>query len=105
MSELNGPASIPGFSYDPISGQYGGLIQIVRQDFDGRYPLPANTVLFAPMSTPGEHQALRINAEKTAWEIVADFRNERLFSKINGEPVGNHLALGQPIPEQRPMDV
>jgi len=66
MSELNGPASIPGFAFDPINGQYSGMIEILRQDFDGSYPLPANTVLFAPMSTPGANQALRINAEKSA---------------------------------------
>jgi len=99
MSDLNGPASIPGFTYDPHSGQYSGLIQIVRQDFDDTYPLPAHTVLFAPMATPGAQQALRINAEKTAWELVADFRNQRLFAKTTGQPVANHLALGQMIPD------
>jgi|GEM_PF-1349845 len=100
MSDLNSPASIPGFSYDPHSGQYSGMIQIVRQDFDGAYPLPANTVLFAPKTTPGPQQALRINAEKTAWDVVADFRNQPLFAKTSGQPVANHLALGQAIPDE-----
>jgi len=99
MSSLNGPASIPGFSFDPLSGQYSGMVEIVRQDFDGSYPLPANTVLFAPMTTPGPQQALRINAEKSAWELVADFRNQRLFAKTSGQPVANHLALGEAVPD------
>jgi len=99
MNHDTTPNTILGFSFDPKNGQYLGAIDIVRQDFDGRYPLPKYTVLFAPLDTPGPYQTLRINAQQTAWEVVDDFRNQRLYSKITAQPVANTLLLGQFLPD------
>lgn len=82
-----------GHSFDEVTGLY--LLPIrIYPEADGSCPLPDNTVDFPPMDNAGARQAWRINADRTAWETVADFRGVMLWDKATGLAAPNMLALG-----------
>lgn len=82
-----------GHSFDEVTGLYL-LPTRIYPEADGSCPLPDNTVDFPPMDSAGARQAWRINADRTAWETVADFRGVMLWDKATGLAAPNMLALG-----------
>jgi hypothetical protein len=82
-----------GHSFDEVTGLYLFPIRIYPEA-DGSCPLPDNTVDFPPMDNAGARQAWRINADRTAWETVADFRGVMLWDKDTGLAAPNMFALG-----------
>ncbi|HGM4787014.1 MULTISPECIES: hypothetical protein [Stenotrophomonas] len=106
--QLKTDHEIYGHSFDALTGLYVLPIRIYPEA-DGSCPLPNNTVDFPPVEQAGAHQAWRINAERTAWETVADFRGVMLWDKNTGVPAPNQLALGElPPPSvtiQRPQPI
>src|SRR5678816_3333590 len=106
--QLKTDHEIYGHSFDASTGLYVLPIRIYPEA-DGSCPLPNNTVDFPPAEQAGAHQAWRINAERTAWETVADFRGVMLWDKNTGVPAPNQLALGElPPPSvtiQRPQPI
>lgn len=81
-----------GHSFDEATGLY--LLPIrLYPEADGSCPMPNHTVDFPPIDKAGQHQAWRINADRTQWETVADFRGVMLWDKATGMPVPNLLAL------------
>lgn len=91
--QLKTDHEIYGHSFDEQTGLY--LLPVrIYPEADGGCPMPINTVDFAPRQHCGYYEAWRINAERTAWETVPEYRGVALWDKATGVAVPNQLALG-----------
>lgn len=96
--QLKEPQEIHGHSFDELTGKYLLPVRIYREA-DGSCPLPHNTVDFPPHGKIEQHETWRINAERTAWDIVPDYRGVMLWDKATAAPVLNELSLAEIPPD------
>ena len=100
MSYTTLPASRPAYSYDPVTRELLGTINVLLSPNDGTYPLPPSTVEFSPGGPAGLFQRYRLTAALDAWEAVPDYRYVMLYAKATAQPVANALILGQMLPDE-----
>ena len=95
--QLQTPHEIYAHSFDATTGQY--LLPVrVYPEADGTCPLPQDTVDFPPTEPLGPRQTWRINAARSGWDVVEDFRGVMLWDTATGYPVQNQLALAERPP-------
>jgi len=92
--QLKDTPPVYGHSFDLATGIHLLPVRVFPEP-DGSCPLPDNTVDFPPTEKTGPNQAWRINAERTAWELVHDFRYVMLWDKRSATPAPNGLALDE----------
>lgn len=95
-SEL--PASKHAYSFDDLTRELLGPVEVFLSPLEGTYFLPRNVVDIAPPVITEPHRRARLNDEGTAWEIVPDFRRVMLWDTATALPVANTLALGDTLP-------
>ena len=93
------PSSKHAYSFDEVTREWLGLVEVFLSPLEGRYYLPRNVVDIAPPTIPDPHQRARLNDDGTAWDIVPDFRRVMLWDTTTGLPVANALALSDTLPE------
>lgn len=96
-SEL--PASKHAYSFDDVTRELLGTVEVFLSPLEGTYFLPRNVVDIAPPVITEPHRRARLNDEGTAWEIVPDFRRVMLWDTTTTLPVANTLALGDTLPD------
>lgn len=95
--QLQTTHEVYGHSFDAATGQY--LLPVrVYPEGDGTCPLPHDTVDFPPTEPVGPHQTWRINAARSGWDVVDDFRGVMLWDTASGYPAPNRLALAERPP-------
>ena len=93
------PASKDAYSFDETTREYLGVVEVFLSPLEGTYFLPRNVVDVPPPSDIGNHQRAQLHADKTAWNIVPDFRRCMLWDTGTGDPIPNSLALGDALPK------
>ena len=93
------PASKHAYSFDDVTRELLGHVEVFLSPLEGEYFLPRNVVDIAPPANIDTHQYARLNQAATAWDVVHDYRRVMLWDTTTARPVPNTLALGDALPE------
>lgn len=89
------PLSKDAYSFDRNTREFLCIVLVYLSPEEGTYHLPPNVVEFAPPTGLGPREAVRLNANGDAWEIVPNFRSVMLWDITTCRPVPNMLQLGE----------
>jgi hypothetical protein len=96
---LDLPTAKLAYSFDEVTREFLGTVEVFLSPLEGTYYLPRNVVEVAPPSDVGAHARARLNGDSTAWDVVPDYRRVMLWDTATCRPVPNTLALGDALPE------
>lgn len=92
------PASKDAYSFDDMTREYLGRVEVFLSPLEMTYYFPRNVVDVAPPADLGVHERARLSEDGTAWDVVPDFRRCMLWDTSTCTPIPNTLVLGEMPP-------